>query len=478
MTIKDQIKNLLDTIEDQPIHYKIGIGVTTRNRPDMLAECLLNIKKYFPANAELVIIDDCSSTPVKEATFRFDQNVGIAKAKNKCFELLYKLGCDHYFLFDDDCWPKKQDWFLPYVNSNEPHLMYIFKDFVSVQRLNDNSIIYSDSSHIAYSHERGCMLYYKKVCLDKVGGMFEGFNKWGFEHGDLSNRIFISGLTSFRFMDVKGSNELIYSYDEHNNNTGSTVMAKDKQIAISVNKPIYDSRKFSSKYEPFYKKDNIFLTCYFAGISDPQRQSSFKNNSDQLQQLITSLKDTKLIVLHDCLTDSDIDMVKFVKVETSINPYFQRWVSYRHFLIQNRHLYENVFCIDGTDVEILKEPNWNEIKDFIFVGDENENLDCSSGWMRNNHRNTEIQAFLRDFGHKYQLLNAGVIGGSVENIIEFTRALNDFYSLSDMTGDITDMGAFNYIARTVFNDRLKYGREITTDFKSNTKNTYSWIKHK
>lgn len=473
----DHIKQLLDQLTPYS-NYKIGIGITTHNRPDMLAKCIDAFNKFIPSNCTLVIVDDASTKPVLNANFRFETNAGIAKAKNKCLELLYKSGCEHFFLFDDDCWPKHKDWYLPYVNSSEPHLMYIFKDFSSGIKLNDNSIIYSDKKHIAYSHERGCMLYYKKICLETVGGMYEGFQKWGFEHGDLSNRIFMSGLTSFRFMDVVNSSELIYSHDEHNNNSGSTVVGKDRQLAVSANKPIYDSRKFSKVYEPFYKKENIFLTCYFANIKDTQRLQSFSKTSDQLQALIKSLKETRLIVLHDCLTDENTDKVEFVKVDTSINPYFQRWISYREYLMQNRHLYANVFCIDGTDVEILKDPDWDNIKDFIFTGDELEKLDNDSGWMRNNHKNSEIQAFLKEFGEKYQLLNAGVLGGSIDNVIEFTRAINDFYLLSDMSGDTTDMGAFNYIARTVFNEKLKYGREITTDFKSNTKNNYSWIKHK
>ena len=102
----------------------IGIAITTRNRRDIFQKTYAEIKRFAPSNSVLVVVDDASSVPCPEATFRFEQNVGIARAKNKCFELLYKAGCEHFFLFDDDCYPKCEDWYRPYVESREPHLNY------------------------------------------------------------------------------------------------------------------------------------------------------------------------------------------------------------------------------------------------------------------------------------------------------------------------------------------------------------------
>ena len=127
---------------------RVGVGVTTHNRKESLDAALRNIRKYLPEGAKLVVVDDASTTPVPEADFRFHRNVGIAVAKNKCLELLDD--CDHIFLFDDDCWPKCADWWKPYVESPEPHLMYVFRDFaVGKKSLQDIEVVYDDEVRIA-----------------------------------------------------------------------------------------------------------------------------------------------------------------------------------------------------------------------------------------------------------------------------------------------------------------------------------------
>lgn len=41
---------------EQPV--SIGIGITTRNRPDMLEKCLSNMWLHLPAGARIVEVDD------------------------------------------------------------------------------------------------------------------------------------------------------------------------------------------------------------------------------------------------------------------------------------------------------------------------------------------------------------------------------------------------------------------------------------
>ncbi len=100
---------------------KIGIGITTHNRPQVFRHTLRNVLKFAPRGAKVLVVDDASTDTVREATYRFDVNAGIARAKNKCLELLED--CDHIFLFDDDTYPIKKGWEQPYIDSAEPHLM-------------------------------------------------------------------------------------------------------------------------------------------------------------------------------------------------------------------------------------------------------------------------------------------------------------------------------------------------------------------
>lgn len=451
---------------------KIGIAITEHNRYDIFKKTYEEINKHLPQGALLVVVDDASDIPVPEATYRFEKNVGISVAKNKCIELLYNAGCDHMFLFDSDCYAKCKDWWKPYVESHENHLMYIFQDFEG-QTLSDTRLLYKDSKHIAYDHPRGCMLYYKRKVFDVVGGMDEIFKKWGYEHGNLSDRIYNAGLTSFRYMDVVGSSDLIYSVDEHTYNKHSTVTVSNRRKLVMENKPEYDKRINMAYYHPF-AQENIFVTCYFTGTADTQKKQKWEADIKQLWKLITSIQKTgnKLIVLHDCFDDPKYKNVEFIKVETSLNPYIQRWVSY-YQLLRNR-AFRNVFFIDGTDVEILRTPDWQNLGELLWVGDENDVLNCQ--WIKAHHNTPTLNKFYKDFAN-LTLLNAGVVGGSYEVLKEFIRLLVDFCMTEKSVG-MTDMAAFNYICRTKFKERIKHGRQVTTVFKNYETNNVSWIKHK
>lgn len=468
---KELIKKMIDALPDQK--YSIGIGVTEHNRPEMFNKTLEEIKKYSPLGCKIVIVDDASIKPVEKADYRFEKNVGIAVAKNKCIELLYLSGCEHIFLFDSDTYPICDNWWEPYVKSKEPHLNYIFKDFSDRPTLNDTQEIYRDSEIVAYSHVRGCMMYYHRSALEMSGGMNPIFGKWGYEHPNLSDRIFMLGLTSFRYMDVVNSSELIYSADEHRQ-VKTTVAGAERQKCIAANKNIYQSLLFDKTFVPFIEKRNIFLTCYFTSVSDPQKGKVWEAKAEELNPLIKSLKETELVILNDCFDDFKGDKHEFVRVETNVNPYIQRWISYRKYLINNRDRIENVFCIDGTDVEVLREPEWSRLNDRIFTGDENEVL--KSTWMINMHPIKQLTQFFNDNPDK-QLLNAGILGGSVDNLIEFMRQVIDFWCLCGIGK--TDMGVFNYIARSNWEDKLVTGRQVCTVFKSYEKdNKISWFKHK
>lgn len=474
----NEIERILNT--ENKSYGKIGIGVNVFNRHDMFKKCIEEINKYMPPNAVLVSVDDGSEKPVEGVTFRFDKNKGVAIAKNKTIELLYKAGCEHIFLFDEDTYPMSKEWWKPYVESPEPHLNYIFENFSTGVKLNDTTVIYKDKNKIAYSHVRGCMIYLHRSAIDVVGGMCPSFGRYSYEHPHLSDRIFNAGLTSFRFMDVIGSNNLIWNHDEHNNNSATTVKGDERRLLVQKNKSLYDSKRNDSHFIPFYEKENLFLSCYFTSQPDPQGRK-FPNTIDLLLPLIKSVKQTRLVILHDNLPDSEIEKVKgynvtFEKVETSIPVYHQRWVSYREYLMKNKLWIENVMCLDGTDTEILKEPRFREWGG-LYVGDEPQRLNDSGGWMKKHHTSQKMQAFLNEYGDQYQLLNAGVVGGDINNLLEFMRLMVDLYC-EEGSQSTTDMAFFNYVCRMHFNDKLTYGREITTTFKKEERNDYSYIRHK
>lgn len=481
--IKCRLNEVMADLEHMPAtgHTpKIGIGITTHNRYDVFKKTYCEILLHAPQGSKIVVVDDASNQPVPEATYRFSANVGIAVAKNKCFELLDD--CEHIFLFDDDCYPKVSDWWRPYVESKEPHLMYIFKDWSGPRKLNDTSDLYQDNTIRAYSHCRGVMCYFHRSCLENVGGMDPVFGKWGYEHPDLSNRIFNAGMTSFRFADVPGSEHLLYSADEHQA-VVTTVKGPERAAQVAKNEAVYNSRKNSVIYVPYRQRENILITTYFTGVADPQRNGKWQPKPEELQPLIASLKGQKLIVLHDCLDAQDTINVKYVRVETRINPYFQRWFSYYAYLKTNMHAIDKVFCIDATDISLLKNPFNQVLPGAIYTGDELEVVGCQ--WLVNHHKHPVLQKFFAEY-KDHQLINAGILGGEVGAILPFIKDMIDFYF--DAESDAfhkkqsgageTDMGTFNYMAYTRHQDKIRHGVFVNTKFKANETNIVSWFKHK
>lgn len=460
---------------------RLGIGITTHNRPDELKKCLRHIHDHLPAGAKVVVVDDASKGDVMAPNWvtihRFDVNVGVAKAKNKCFELLGD--CEHIFLFDDDTYPISNKWWEPYINSGEPHLMYIFKDFSTGVKLNDTATIYQDSKITAYSHPRGCMMYFHKSCLEKVGGMAPVFGKYCHEHPDLSNRIYNAGLTRFRYMDISNSRGLFYSGDEHQAVKG-TVTGQERRQQIVKNTPVYEGRRYSKEYVPYKSGRDIILTSYFTGVVDPQRGAKWQPDEDQLIPLTKSADKFTLpvIVLHD---NEEVDSPYWPKVETSINPYFQRWASYREYLIKNRSELGRVFCVDATDVEVLNNPFPHMAPNTLYTGDEPDTL--ASTWLRTHHKNPTLQTFMQQ-KRALPLLNAGLLGGPVDMVIDFCGKMMDIYTKFEEDAQLrklpnagmTDMATFNYVAYNFF--KPVHGRQVNTVFKKFQTTGQSWFRHK
>lgn len=463
----------------------IGIAISTHNRYEIFKKTYDEMKRFAPPNSIIVVVDDASDKPCPEATFRFDKNVGIARTKNKCFELLYNEGCEHFFLFDDDCYPICEDWYKPYIESEEVHLNYIFQEFKlqNASKLKDILLIYEDSKIRAYSHTRGCMCYYKRVCLDKVGGMNPIFGRWGYEHPDLTHRIYNAWLTSFRYMDIPDSDKLIYSRDEHTGNANSTVEGEERRFYVDRNRKTYEDRLDIIEYIPFRDRRNIILTCLFSNINDPQRANPMSADKDILKPLIESMKGQDIVILNDF--DSSISgNVEYLKVETFVkNVYFQRWISYYRYLLKRRNEIEKVFITDGSDVVMLRNPFEHLKENILYVGDEPEITGCD--WMVKHHPHELLQQFIK--GNTDVLLNAGLCGGYIDIVIEFInkflgfyyKSITDSFSYKDKAGcGDPDMGLFNYIARTHFNDRLVHGTQVNTVFKAEKANNVSWFKHK
>ncbi|HHA1264777.1 TPA: glycosyltransferase family 2 protein, partial [Enterobacter kobei] len=81
---------------DSVSHNKIGIAITTHNRPQVLANSLEQHRKHLPPGAVVFVIDDGSNPPAKVPEWcnliRHDKSRGIVASKNSSLECLMDSG--------------------------------------------------------------------------------------------------------------------------------------------------------------------------------------------------------------------------------------------------------------------------------------------------------------------------------------------------------------------------------------------------
>ena len=214
-------------------NMSIGIGISTTPNRQLMANTIQHFYENTPPNFGIIVEED------KEYT-------GVAATKNR---LLAKLDTYHHiFLFDDDTYPIANEWWKPYMDSEEPHLMYQFK--LPGKPKSDMKELYRDGKIVAYSHTRGAMIYIKRIVLDVVGGLDEDYGEYGYEHPDWTNRIFNAGLTTHRAMDVPNSKDLLYCLDQ-DSEIESSVSADIRKTNILKNYNKYKKSRHSREYKDY-----------------------------------------------------------------------------------------------------------------------------------------------------------------------------------------------------------------------------------
>ena len=215
------------------------ICITTRNRNGYVKIVKESWKKV--TGCDVIIVDDASDTPVKEATFRFNSNVGIARAKNKCLELAMGRGYYNIVLVDDDVRPLDTFDIYRYLNSPHRHMVSSFEYRIDGVRFSDE--VRKDGGDIKYdyySNGNGYFLYLTRDVVEKVGGMRLDFKEWGLEHREYSNRIYNSGLVEHPFIDVYEGHKDLYICDRDIINHKGVVSEGRRQYLSSRNKEIYE----------------------------------------------------------------------------------------------------------------------------------------------------------------------------------------------------------------------------------------------
>jgi hypothetical protein len=247
----------------------------------------------------------------------------------------------------------------------------------------------------------------------------------------------------------------------------------------------------------FSLAQNIIAATHLTGIYDVNRSTTLPNDDYSLVNAwANSIISLGLhgIIFHNNFSDSTCKLysntnLHFVKVvyNPKFNPNVFRYFIYCQLLKQKAKEIQNIFFTDISDVEVLKNPFHQQLfidnPNSIFCGDEPEIVD--NPWMQLHSEHLRVQIddyfnFETDF-KKDVLLNCGIIGGNIKIIEPFINKLSSIhstYNADNKTAYTGDMGAFNYLIRTKYNDRIIHGCPINTVFKTNTYNDVCWFKHK
>lgn len=483
---------IIDGVHYEPANKqafsRIGIAISTHQRPEVLARAISQHLKHLPPGALVVVVDDGSNpaaaVPDGIQLFRHEESRGIVATKNASLEALISAGCEHLFLWDDDAWPIADGWHLPYIASPEPHLAYQFLDLAGPRKLQDLAVLHADDEHVAYTGQRGVMLYYHRSAIEQVGGFDPVYGRGMYEHSDLALRIHNAGLTTWAYADVVGSASLIHSLDEHEA-VERSVPKPDRLALVERNVKVHNDRRDAgfTGYVEYRQRHDVVITTLLTTQLDPQRGSKMPASSDMLARWAGSLQQCRRIALVDELQDAPLDVELCRVPDVKMNVYFRRWLHiWQH--LRDHPEYRFVWCTDGTDVEMLRAP-WAEMEPGkVYVGSEPKTY--ADVWASDKHPERIYQGFLAMHRNDV-MLNAGLLGGQREDVMAFTHAIvrlfyriesYRFWKMEKASAAVGDMIAFGIVAKT-FGDRVITGPRVHTVFRTDgIGREYAWWKHK
>ena len=252
------------------------------------------------------------------------------------------------------------------------------------------------------------------------------------------------------------------------------------------------------EYPVFPPNTNLVMACHISGVHDVNRNTTLANDSYELvkdwAQSVTAAN-LQGIIFHNNFSEEtcksfENENITFIKIayDPQFNPNVFRYFAYRDFLKQQIQQFNAIFITDISDVVLVNnhftDPLFCENPTALFCGDEPKIL--HNGWMiahaENLRKNIpDYAAYESTFGNE-TLLNCGIIGGSVSLLFDFLQqlcAIHQHANSDNKTAYTGDMGAFNYLARTAFNEQLIHGTPVNTVFKEYENNRNDcWFRHK
>jgi hypothetical protein len=240
------------------------------------------------------------------------------------------------------------------------------------------------------------------------------------------------------------------------------------------------------------------MASHLTGIYDVNRSTVLPDDDFTLVEAwAVSLQKLQVngIIFHNNFSEATCQLyqhakLQFIRVthDAAFNPNIYRYIIYREYLRLYAAKITSLFLTDVSDVEMVNNPFIDPVfltnSKALFCGDEPEIL--YNEWMIDHAthlRNGIINYAAYESTFKQAvLLNCGVIGGNIlimQPFIEQLAAIHEQYNLNNTTAYTGDMGAFNYLVRTSFNNNLMHGYPVNTIFKAYELDRQDcWFRHK
>lgn len=210
---------------------------------------------------------------------------------------------------------------------------------------------------------------------------------------------------------------------------------------------------------------NPIITCLLNGAPDPQRGTTLAADWALLGDLIESVGRQRLVVISDCLTNPPEGVeLHQVEPDPATNVYFLRWRHIAAWIVEHPDV-SWCWCVDGTDVRLLRGP-WEAMSAVaLSIGSETQQVGCS--WMR---ATSPDHLDWIDAHAAHTLLNPGLVGGRRDLVQRFAEGV------ADREGrDLTDMAAANVVAHEL---GFITGAAIHTTYKAWADNGTAAWQHK
>jgi hypothetical protein len=217
----------------------------------------------------------------------------------------------------------------------------------------------------------------------------------------------------------------------------------------------------------------VVLTCLLTAEPDPQRGRRWPAHSGCLATLRASVArhERHLVVLHDQLGDRDEGLTTFTPVPPGGNPYWMRWVHYADWIARHPDV-QWVWCVDGTDTEMLHDPFGRMQPDRLYVGSEPNPIGGRTGeWLVRGASPAVRDWLARHAG--LPILNMGLLGGHRDVMLEACGALGARAGES-----LWELGAFQQVGYEQFAGRLVTGPLVHSVFNANDRESLAWWRHK